>query len=160
MRSEPVETANGTVVIEEYLDGPEVSLFVLSDGSTVVPLAPAQDFKRIFDNDEGPNTGGMGAYSPVPLAGQDVVDEVDGGFLSLFNSLDPAGFVILAIKGRQFRDSQLIIFQNADHENKKKFSQNGLKSPEAKWAEPSRLQALYKEFFNELIEILTFKYLY
>lgn len=68
--------AGGSVVIEEFLDGPEVSLFVLSDGSTVVPLAPAQDFKRIFDNDEGPNTGGMGAYSPLEWAPPGLVDEV------------------------------------------------------------------------------------
>ena len=68
--------AGGSVVIEEYLDGPEVSLFVLSDGSTVVPLAPAQDFKRIFDNDEGPNTGGMGAYSPLEWVPSSLVDEV------------------------------------------------------------------------------------
>ncbi|MDQ4488909.1 phosphoribosylamine--glycine ligase [Sinomonas sp. ASV486] len=68
--------AGGTVVIEEFLDGPEVSLFVLSDGRTVVPLAPAQDFKRIFDNDEGPNTGGMGAYSPLEWAPAGLVDEV------------------------------------------------------------------------------------
>ncbi|MCB8794044.1 ATP-grasp domain-containing protein, partial [Escherichia coli] len=60
--------AGGTVVIEEFLDGPEVSLFVISDGTDVVPLAPAQDFKRIFDQDEGPNTGGMGAYSPLEWA--------------------------------------------------------------------------------------------
>ncbi len=53
------------VVIEQYLDGPEVSLFCVTDGSAVVPLLPAQDFKRIFDGDEGPNTGGMGAYAPL-----------------------------------------------------------------------------------------------
>ncbi len=68
--------AGGTVVIEEYLDGPEVSLFVLSDGKNVVPLAPAQDFKRIFDNDEGSNTGGMGAYSPLPWLPEGFVQEV------------------------------------------------------------------------------------
>ncbi|GAA2172797.1 phosphoribosylamine--glycine ligase [Arthrobacter parietis] len=68
--------AGGSVVIEEYLDGPEVSLFVLSDGTSVVPLAPAQDFKRIFDNDEGPNTGGMGAYSPLEWVPSGLVDEV------------------------------------------------------------------------------------
>ncbi len=68
--------AGGTVVIEEFLDGPEVSLFVLSDGCTVVPLAPAQDFKRIHDGDEGPNTGGMGAYSPLSWAPPGLVDEV------------------------------------------------------------------------------------
>ncbi|WP_370085471.1 phosphoribosylamine--glycine ligase [Streptacidiphilus sp. MAP12-16] len=64
------------VVIEEYLDGPEVSLFAVTDGTTVVPLQPAQDFKRAYDNDEGPNTGGMGAYSPLPWADPKLVDEV------------------------------------------------------------------------------------
>ncbi|MGN6160208.1 MAG: phosphoribosylamine--glycine ligase [Marmoricola sp.] len=64
------------VVIEEYLDGPEVSLFAITDGVTVYPLQPAQDFKRIFDNDEGPNTGGMGAYTPLPWAPEGLVDEV------------------------------------------------------------------------------------
>lgn len=68
--------AGGQVVIEEFLDGPEVSLFVLSDGRNVVPLAPAQDFKRIRDNDEGPNTGGMGAYSPLEWAPAGLVQEV------------------------------------------------------------------------------------
>lgn len=57
--------AGGSVVIEEFLDGPEVSLFVLSDGTDLVPLSPAQDFKRIFDGGQGPNTGGMGAYTPL-----------------------------------------------------------------------------------------------
>jgi phosphoribosylamine--glycine ligase len=65
--------ACGTVVIEEYLDGPEVSLFVVCDGETAVPLLPAQDFKRIGDDDTGPNTGGMGAYAPVPWAADDLV---------------------------------------------------------------------------------------
>jgi len=68
--------AGGSVVIEEFLDGPEVSLFVISDGTDVVPLAPAQDFKRIFDQDEGPNTGGMGAYSPLEWAPAGLVQEV------------------------------------------------------------------------------------
>ncbi|WP_167097500.1 phosphoribosylamine--glycine ligase [Mycobacterium sp. DL592] len=54
------------VLLESFLDGPEVSLFCLVDGATVVPLLPAQDFKRVGDNDAGPNTGGMGAYSPLP----------------------------------------------------------------------------------------------
>jgi phosphoribosylamine--glycine ligase len=56
----------GPVLIEEFLAGPEVSLFFLSDGDHVLPLSPAQDFKRLRDGDEGPNTGGMGAYSPLP----------------------------------------------------------------------------------------------
>ncbi|MEV6758329.1 phosphoribosylamine--glycine ligase [Streptomyces sp. NPDC051214] len=64
------------VVIEEFLDGPEVSLFAVTDGITVVPLQPAQDFKRALDGDEGPNTGGMGAYSPLPWADPKLVDEV------------------------------------------------------------------------------------
>ncbi|MEU1228080.1 phosphoribosylamine--glycine ligase [Streptomyces sp. NPDC005828] len=64
------------VVIEEYLDGPEVSLFAITDGTTVLPLKPAQDFKRALDGDEGPNTGGMGAYSPLPWADPKLVDEV------------------------------------------------------------------------------------
>ena len=67
---------DGRVVVEEYLDGPEVSLFVLSDGTDVVPLVPAQDFKRVGDGDTGPNTGGMGAYSPLPWAPAGLVDEV------------------------------------------------------------------------------------
>lgn len=66
----------GSVVIEEYLDGPEVSLFAITDGETVLPLQPAQDFKRALDGDAGPNTGGMGAYSPLPWADPKLVDEV------------------------------------------------------------------------------------
>jgi phosphoribosylamine--glycine ligase len=69
--------AGRRLVIEEGLSGPEISLLVLCDGSTKgVPLAPAQDYKRIGDGDAGPNTGGMGAYSPVPVAGADLVDEL------------------------------------------------------------------------------------
>ncbi|MEZ3161386.1 phosphoribosylamine--glycine ligase [Microbacterium sp. BWT-B31] len=56
----------GAVLVEEFLDGPEVSLFFLCDGDHVLPLSPAQDYKRLRDGDEGPNTGGMGAYSPLP----------------------------------------------------------------------------------------------
>lgn len=66
----------GMVVVEEFLDGPEVSLFCLCDGTTVVPLAPAQDFKRVGDGDQGPNTGGMGAYSPLDWAPASLVDEL------------------------------------------------------------------------------------
>jgi phosphoribosylamine---glycine ligase len=68
--------ACGRVVIEEYLDGPEVSLFVVTDGEVGVPLLPAQDFKRIGDRDRGPNTGGMGAYAPLPWADSDLVPQV------------------------------------------------------------------------------------
>ena len=72
--------AGNPVLLESFLDGPEVSLFCLVDGETVVPLLPAQDHKRAYDNDEGPNTGGMGAYTPLPWLGKDdvqrIVDEV------------------------------------------------------------------------------------
>ncbi len=64
------------VVIEEFLDGPEVSLFAVTDGTTVVPLQPAQDFKRVSDYDHGPNTGGMGAYTPLAWAPHGLVDQV------------------------------------------------------------------------------------
>ena len=66
----------GRVVIEEFLDGPEVSLFGITDGRTVRALQPAQDFKRVGDGDTGPNTGGMGAYTPLPWAPDDLVEEV------------------------------------------------------------------------------------
>jgi phosphoribosylamine---glycine ligase len=63
------------VVIEEFLDGPEVSLFGISDGKNILAMQPAQDFKRAFDGDLGPNTGGMGAYSPLPWAHDDIMEE-------------------------------------------------------------------------------------
>src|SRR5205823_997695 len=71
--------AGRTVVIEEGLSGPELSILAVCDGKRAVPLAPAQDFKRVGDGDTGPNTGGMGAYSPVPVAGPDVVDAIMDG---------------------------------------------------------------------------------
>lgn len=75
-----VHAVGNPVLLESFLDGPEVSLFCLVDGETVVPLLPAQDHKRAYDNDEGPNTGGMGAYTPLPWLPADsvqrIVDEV------------------------------------------------------------------------------------
>jgi phosphoribosylamine--glycine ligase len=68
----------GTVVIEEFLDGPEISLFALADGQTAVPLLAAQDFKRAHDGDQGPNTGGMGAYAPLTWAPPGLADDVLG----------------------------------------------------------------------------------
>jgi phosphoribosylamine--glycine ligase len=76
-RSAAIEHAllSPRVVIEEFLDGPEVSLFGISDGTRVIAMQPAQDFKRAFDGDLGPNTGGMGAYSPLPWAPADIIEE-------------------------------------------------------------------------------------
>ncbi|MBM7806240.1 phosphoribosylamine--glycine ligase [Geodermatophilus bullaregiensis] len=68
--------AGGAVLVEDFLDGPEVSLFAVTDGTTVLPLVPAQDAKRRDDGDAGPNTGGMGAYAPLPWAPPELVDEV------------------------------------------------------------------------------------
>ncbi|MEI8260177.1 MAG: phosphoribosylamine--glycine ligase [Actinomycetes bacterium] len=68
--------AGSTIVVEEYLAGPEVSLFAITDGSSVLPLQPAQDFKRVGDGDSGPNTGGMGAYSPLPWVSAAVIEDV------------------------------------------------------------------------------------
>jgi phosphoribosylamine--glycine ligase len=69
-------TACGRVVIEEYLDGPEVSLFVITDGKTALPLLAAQDFKRVGEHDTGANTGGMGAYCPLPWAPANLSEQV------------------------------------------------------------------------------------
>jgi phosphoribosylamine---glycine ligase len=74
----------GTVVIEEFLDGPEVSIFALADGVVAIPLLPAQDFKRAHDGDAGPNTGGMGAYAPLSWAPAGLTDE------TLANVISPA----------------------------------------------------------------------
>jgi phosphoribosylamine--glycine ligase len=68
--------ANMAVVLEEFLEGEELSMLAICDGENVVPLAPAQDYKRIFDGDRGPNTGGMGSYSPVPGFGPAEVEEI------------------------------------------------------------------------------------
>jgi phosphoribosylamine---glycine ligase len=68
--------AGHPVLLESFLDGPEVSLFSIVDGETVVPLLPAQDFKRVGDNDAGPNTGGMGAYAPLPWLPDELVTQI------------------------------------------------------------------------------------
>jgi phosphoribosylamine--glycine ligase len=71
-----VDALGGGVVVEELLEGDELSLFAICDGGRAVPLAPAQDYKRAFDDDEGPNTGGMGSYAPVPGLGEPEVEEL------------------------------------------------------------------------------------
>ena len=68
--------AGAEVVIEEYLEGREISFFALCDGETAIPLASAQDHKRVFDHDQGPNTGGMGAYSPTPFVTPAIHDQI------------------------------------------------------------------------------------
>ena len=72
--ADAVHAAGNPVLLESFLDGPEISLFCLVDGETVVPLLPAQDHKRAYDNDEGPNTGGMGAYTPLPWLHEGAVE--------------------------------------------------------------------------------------
>ena len=71
-----LSTIGARVVVEDYLDGPEVSLFAVTDGTTVLPMLPAQDHKRVGDDDTGPNTGGMGAYAPLPWLPSGTVDDV------------------------------------------------------------------------------------
>ena len=83
------------VVIEEFLDGPEVSLFGISDGKNILAMQPAQDFKRAFDGDLGPNTGGMGAYSPLPWAPDDIIED------TLENVLKPT-IAEMAARGTPF----------------------------------------------------------
>ena len=73
--------AGHPVLLESFLDGPEVSLFCVVDGTTVVPLLPAQDFKRVGDGDSGPNTGGMGAYAPVPWLPDEVYRDIVGNIV-------------------------------------------------------------------------------
>ena len=98
----------GDIVVEELLEGEEVSLFVLCDGHEAVPLAPARDFKRAFDGDVGPNTGGMGSFSAVPgLSDADVVDLVDLVHRPVLRQLERRGtpFVGLLYAGLMLTDN-------------------------------------------------------
>ena len=76
MREKAFGVSGDRLVIEEFLDGPEASFMCFVDGETFAPMVPAQDHKRAFDNDEGPNTGGMGCYSPVPVMTDEVTTNV------------------------------------------------------------------------------------
>lgn len=112
--------SRGPVLVEEFLAGPEVSLFFLSDGDTVRPLTPAQDFKRALDGDRGPNTGGMGAYSPLPWLAdrfgseQAFVDEVTETIAQpVIRELDRAGspFIGLLYAGLIVTDDGLRVIE-------------------------------------------------
>lgn len=89
-------SAGAKVVIEEYLEGEEVSVLAFSDGKTVLPMVSAQDHKRVFDGDEGPNTGGMGAYSPAPVYTEELAEQ------TLRLVLQPAVDGMLA-EGREYK---------------------------------------------------------
>ena len=89
---EASRTFEGPVLVEELLEGPEVSLFALCDGTTAVPLAPARDYKRAFDGDHGPNTGGMGSFAPVPdLAGETPATLVESCVVPILHELADRG---------------------------------------------------------------------
>ncbi|KAJ4170103.1 hypothetical protein NW754_006246 [Fusarium falciforme] len=84
--------AGSSVVIEEFMEGDEISILTFSDGKTFRSLPPGQDHKRVFEGNKGPNTGGMGVYSPVPFATQDVLDEIDRSILQpTFDGLEKEG---------------------------------------------------------------------
>ena len=76
LRKQVFGMAGSRIVIEEYLEGPEVTVLAFTDGETIVPMVPASDYKRIYDGDMGPNTGGMGSYSPPPFFGREQMDHV------------------------------------------------------------------------------------
>ncbi|KAM0436827.1 hypothetical protein ACHAPT_002539 [Fusarium lateritium] len=85
-------SAGASVVIEEFMEGDEISILTFSDGKTFRSLPPGQDHKRVSEGDKGPNTGGMGVYSPVPFATQDVLDEIDKSILQpTFDGLEKEG---------------------------------------------------------------------
>jgi len=76
MQAKAFGSAGDEIVIEEYLEGDELSILAFSDGYTIVPLPPAQDHKRIYDGDQGPNTGGMGCYAPTKIASKSILDQI------------------------------------------------------------------------------------
>ena len=76
MEKKVFDTAGERLVIEEFLEGDEASILAFTDGETIIPISPSQDHKRIYDNDEGPNTGGMGAYAPTPLIKGNMIDDI------------------------------------------------------------------------------------
>ena len=90
--------AGERVVVEEFLDGPEVSLIAFSDGTNVVPCEPAQDYKRAYDGDAGPNTGGMGSYSPVPVCPSSIADNIVSEVIEpVVRALEPEGGFVGAL---------------------------------------------------------------
>ncbi len=109
-----VAAFGGGFVVEELLEGPEVSVFAVCDGADAVGLVPAQDFKRAFDGDEGPNTGGMGSYAPVPGLGADAVEQVlDAVHRPVLEELSSRGapFVGLLYAGLMLTDDGMRVLE-------------------------------------------------
>ncbi|MBP7088527.1 MAG: phosphoribosylamine--glycine ligase [Candidatus Omnitrophica bacterium] len=106
--------AGRKVVIEDYLKGEEVSLLAFIDGKTVIPLVSSQDYKRIYDKDKGPNTGGMGAYSPVPLVNKSISDVIrEKIFIPLINGLYQEGKIYKGIlyAGLMVKDNEPYVLE-------------------------------------------------
>ncbi len=106
--------AGDKVVIEDCLKGEEASFMVFTDGTTIVPMVSAQDHKRVFDNDKGPNTGGMGAYSPAPVVSDALAEKViDEVFKPLLNGLKKEGIIYKGVlyAGLMIDDNQLNVLE-------------------------------------------------
>lgn len=102
------------IIVEEFLDGEEASILAFIDGNTIIPLIPSQDHKPVFDNDQGPNTGGMGAYAPAPLVNQEIFGKIMKKiFIPLMNGLKQEGKIFKGIlyAGLMIKDSEPYVLE-------------------------------------------------